>query len=103
MIELNQDNLIDVVSGDKPVIVQYGAAWCGNCRMIKPKVKKLAEENQNIEFVYVDAEKYPESRKLAKVDNLPTFALFKGGQVVSQNFGNKIEIVQELVNEAANN
>ena len=101
MINLEQDNLQELVSGDKPVIVQYGATWCGNCRMIKPKFNKLSEEHQDIEFVYVDAEKFPESRKLAKVDNLPTFALFKGGQVVKQNFGNKIEIVKELVDEAS--
>tara|TARA_Y100000817_G_C16614956_1_gene436870 strand:+ start:323 stop:634 length:312 start_codon:yes stop_codon:yes gene_type:complete len=103
MIELSQDNLNEVISGDKPVIVQYGAAWCGNCRMIKPKVKRLASENENISFVYVDAEKYPESRKLATVDNLPTFALFKDGKVVKQNFGNKIEIVEELINEVTGN
>ena len=67
--ELDQDNLADVVSQHNNVIVQFSAGWCGNCRVMKPKFKKLATENENAEFVIVDAEKFPESRKLATVDN----------------------------------
>lgn len=99
MIELNEDNLQTIVKENAQVIVQYGASWCGNCRMIKPKFKKLAEATQNIAFVYVDAEKYPNSRKLAAVDNLPTFAAFKGGKLLKQDQGNKIDVVEGLVNE----
>ncbi|HMQ11481.1 MAG TPA: thioredoxin family protein [Oligoflexia bacterium] len=99
MIELNEDNLQSVIDEHKQVIVQYGATWCGNCRMIKPKFKKLAEATQGIAFVYVDAEKYPNSRKLAAVDNLPTFAAFKDGKLLKQDQGNKIDVVEGLVNE----
>ena len=97
MIDLEKDNLDEVVKENEKVLVQYGAGWCGNCRMIKPKIKNLASENEGITFVYVDAEKLPNSRKLATVSNLPTFAAFSGGQLVEQNQGNKIEIVQELL------
>jgi len=103
MKELNEDNLSSVVQAEDVVIVQYGATWCGNCRMVKPKIKKLAAEHENISFVYVDAEKYPESRGLADVSNLPTFALFKNGELIKQNQGNKIDLVKELVNEIASN
>ena len=75
--ELTEDTLQQIVAEQEQVVVQYGASWCGNCRIMKPKFKKLAAENENIPFYYVDAEKLPESRKLAKVDNLPTFAVFK--------------------------
>lgn len=97
MIDLEQDNLEQLVKDNDKVLVQYGAGWCGNCRMIKPKIKNLASENEGITFVYVDAEKLPNSRKLATVSNLPTFAAFSGGQLVDQTQGNKIEIVQELL------
>ena len=56
--ELDQDNLADVVSQHNNVIVQFSAGWCGNCRVMKPKFKKLATENENAEFVIVDAEKF---------------------------------------------
>lgn len=99
MIDLETDTLEEFVQTNNKVIVQYGAGWCGNCRMIKPKVKNLASENESISFVYVDAEKLPNSRKLATVSNLPTFAAFSGGELVEQVQGNKIELVQDLVNK----
>ena len=77
--ELDQDNLSEIVNDNDTVVVQYMAGWCGNCRLMKPKFKKLSAEHENAQFILVDAEKYPESRKLAKVDNLPTFATFKNG------------------------
>ncbi len=102
MIELSEDNLQQLVQDNDLVLVQYGAGWCGNCRIIKPKFRKLAEATENVTFAYVDAEKLPNSRKLAEVKNLPTFAAFKGGQLVRQAEGNKIEIVEELLNEITN-
>ncbi len=98
-IELSEDNLAKIVSENPKVVVQYMATWCGNCRIMKPKFKKLAKENEEIPFILVDAEKYPESRKLAVVDNLPTFATFNEGKKVNQTQTNKFEVLKDLVNE----
>jgi len=98
--ELTEDTLQQIVAEQDLVVVQYGASWCGNCRIMKPKFKKLAAENENIPFYYVDAEKLPESRKLAKVDNLPTFAIFKKGELFSQVQTNQAESLINLFNEA---
>jgi len=99
MKELEQDNLAQIIADNKIVVVQYAATWCGNCRIMKPKFKKLAREHASMVFVYADAEKFPESRKLATVDNLPTFATFKEGAFVNQTQTNKFEILKELVEE----
>jgi thiol-disulfide isomerase/thioredoxin len=101
--ELNEDNLQSLIAENKTVIVQYSATWCGNCRIMKSKVKKLASEYEDIAFIIADAEKFPESRKLAKVDNLPTFAAFKNGVFVNQVQTNKFEVLKDLVNEVASN
>lgn len=98
-LEIEQDNLAEVVASNKVVVVQYSATWCGNCRIMKPKFKMLASQNENINFLMVDAEKFPESRKLAKVDNLPTFATFKNGILVNQTQTTKLEALTDLVNE----
>jgi thiol-disulfide isomerase/thioredoxin len=103
MKELTDDNLAQVVSENETVLVQYMASWCGNCRVMKPKFKKLAAENEEATFLLVDAEKYPESRKMAKVDNLPTFAAFKNGKLVNQVQTNKFELLKDLVNEVTSN
>ncbi|WP_055445713.1 thioredoxin family protein [Lacinutrix mariniflava] len=99
--ELSQDNLAEIIAANDTVVVQYSATWCGNCRIMKPKVKKLAGELENITFVIADAEKFPESRKLATVDNLPTFAAFKGGKFVNQTQTNKFDVLKALVDEVA--
>ena len=103
MKELTEDNLAEVISGNETVVVQYMARWCGNCRVMKPKFKKLAGENENAVFLLVDAEKNPDSRKLAKVDNLPTFAAFKNGALVNQVQTNKFELLKDLVDEVTSN
>jgi thioredoxin 1 len=98
-IELTEDSLSSLITQNEKVVVQYSATWCGNCRIMKPKFKKLAAENETITFVMVDAEHNPESRKLANVSNLPTFATFVNGILVNQTQTNKAELLSELVDE----
>ncbi|HLT41409.1 MAG TPA: thioredoxin family protein [Sphingobacteriaceae bacterium] len=103
IVELDKDNLSDLVAENDTVLVQYSAGWCGNCRIMKPKFKKFAQENENATFVIVDAEKYPESRKLANVDNLPTFAAFRKGEVLNQIQTNKTDVLKSFIDEATHN
>ena len=63
----------------------------------------MSAEQANAIFVVVDAEKYPDSRKLANVNNLPTFASFKNGQLLSQVQTNKEEQLKILIDEATRN
>ena len=101
-IELTGDTLQQIIQENDKVMVQYGATWCGNCRIMKPKFKKLAAENEDIPFYYVDAEKLPESRKLATVDNLPTFAAFEGGNLKNQVQTNQADSLNTLFGELKN-
>jgi thiol-disulfide isomerase/thioredoxin len=98
LIELNEDTLQNIVDSNEKVVVQFSASWCGNCRIMKPKFKKLAAENENIAFVLVDAENSPESRKLANVSNLPTFATFVNGKLAGETQTNKTEVLSDLIN-----
>lgn len=98
-VELDNDNLASLVNDHETVIVQYSAGWCGNCRIMKPKFKKFAQEAGNAVFVVADAEKFPESRKLARVDNLPTFAAFRNGELQQQVQTNKTDVLKSLIDE----
>lgn len=100
--ELATDTLKEVVDVNELVFVQYSAGWCGNCRIMKPKFKKFSDE-YNGKFVIIDAEKNPESRKLAKVDNLPTFAAFKNGDLVDQTQTNKMDVLKSFIDEVTSN
>ncbi len=99
LIELTDDSLVQLVRNNPKVVVQFSASWCGNCRIMKPKFKKLAAENENVTFAIVDAEQFPESRKLANVSNLPTFATFVDGVLKNETQTNKAEVLNELVAE----
>lgn len=100
MIELAKDNLADIIAQHPTVLVQYSAGWCGNCRLMKPKFKRLSAEQEGAVFVIADAEKFPLSRKLANVNNLPTFASFKNGVLLSQIQTNKEAQLKILIDEA---
>tara|TARA_B100000497_G_C7294809_1_gene201445 strand:+ start:155 stop:454 length:300 start_codon:yes stop_codon:yes gene_type:complete len=97
MLELKEDNLAD--SMEPRTVVLYGAPWCGNCRLLKPKFKKLSGETEGVKFIYVNAEKFTQSRGLADVSNLPTIAAFENGELKAQKQGNKIDLVKDLLND----
>ncbi len=101
LLELETDTLQEIVASNPKVMVQFSASWCGNCRIMKPKFKKMATENEGITFVIIDAELNPESRKMANVSNLPTFASFVNGLLVNQVQTNKADSLADLVSEIA--
>lgn len=103
LLELEKDNLAEIIGENTKVVVQFSATWCGNCRIMKPKFKKESSQNESVTFILADAEKFPESRKLANVDNLPTFATFENGVIKSQVQTNKYDVLKELVNEITSN
>ena len=59
----------------------------------------MASEHEAIPFILIDAEKNPNSRKLANLSNLPTFAAFKKGSHASQVQTNKTEVLKTFVDE----
>lgn len=96
-IELEEDNLKEKLDISRNTIIMFGAGWCGNCRILKPKVKRLSTNHTDIDFYYVDADKFPNSRYLVKLTNLPTTIAVKNGDVVGEHVGNKVEGVGELI------
>ncbi|MDG1139899.1 MAG: thioredoxin family protein [Opitutales bacterium] len=101
LTELVEDNLEGLLSEEALSFVQFSAGWCGNCRIMKPKFKKSSIEHKSVSFFLVDAEKFPLSRKLASVDNLPTFAAFKKGECVGQTQTNKADVLKTFIDEIA--
>lgn len=89
------------LSENKNVIVKYYADWCGSCKLFSPKFRRLSEDNRfdGIAFLDVNAEENEKARKLAGVDNLPYFAVFKNGELVAGSSTSKEEKVVELLNQ----
>lgn len=86
---------------NKNVVVKYYANWCGSCKLFAPKYKRLSEDTrfEDVVFLDVNAEENEKARKLAGVDNLPFFAVFKSGDLIKGLSTSKEENVVELINE----
>lgn len=99
----DQDFKEHLLNNDK-VVVKYFASWCGNCRLFKPKYKRLSNDErfEGLQFIEVNAEENAEARKMAGVDNLPFFAAFNKGELVAGKAMSKEENVVELLNSLKN-
>lgn len=77
-----------VLKASTPVMVDFGAAWCGPCNALAPVVEKLAEEYAGkILIGKVDVDSCPEITKQNKVRNIPALIFFKNGEAVDKHVG----------------
>ncbi|MGB1037955.1 MAG: thioredoxin family protein [Bacteroidia bacterium] len=74
----------EALSSNEKVVVKYFANWCGSCKLFAPKYRRLSTDERflDVKFLDVNAEENPEARKLAGVNSLPYFAVFKNGKLV---------------------
>ena len=77
-----------VLKSDKPVMVDFWAAWCGPCRMIAPVIERLAEKyDQKVKFCRLNVDENPNSPAQLGVRGIPALFLFKDGEIVSNKTG----------------
>jgi thioredoxin 1 len=88
-LELNESNFDElVINSDKPVLVDFWAAWCGPCRMVGPIVDELSNDFEGkavVGKVDVDANNAIAARY--GIRNIPTLLFFKNGEVVDKQVG----------------
>lgn len=89
----------DVLKSNMPVLVDFGATWCGPCRMIDPIVEELAGEYAG-RFVIgkVDVDENPQTSMNYGIRSVPTLMIFKGGKPVDMIIGavGKQKLVEKL-------
>lgn len=98
-MELNADNFDSaVLQAEKPVLVDFWAPWCGPCKVMSPIVEEIAGEMDNFVIGKVNVDENPELARQFNILSIPTFLVFKGGQVVEQFSGSmsKDALVEKL-------
>ena len=87
-VEITDNNWESLIEGDKPVVIDFWAEWCGPCRMIAPIVEEVAHEYQ--EKVVIGKINIDENSKVTMqfgIKNIPTLLFFKGGELVDKHVG----------------
>ena len=79
----------EVMSSDKPVLVDFWASWCGPCRMLSPIIDEIAEETTDAKICKVNVDEQPDLAQRYGVMSIPTLILFKNGEAVERSLGAK--------------
>lgn len=79
----------EVLKSDKPVLVDFWAAWCGPCQMLLPVIEELAGEDTGAKICKVNVDEEPELAQRFRVMTIPTLLVFKNGELVETAVGVK--------------
>ena len=84
----NTEEFDVLLKGEKPVLVDFFATWCGPCRMLAPVLESVAEDYEDkVKFVKLDVDEAGDIAKDYSVMSIPTLIIIKNGEEVAKQVG----------------
>lgn len=88
LITITKDNFdSEVVSSDKPVLLDFWAPWCGPCRMIAPIVEEISNERSDIKVGKINVDEQGDLAMKFNVMSIPMLVVMKNGEILSRRVG----------------
>ncbi len=87
LLHVNDKNFEEVISTDKPVLLDFFATWCGPCRMIAPFIEEIADEHPEYVVAKIDVDEAPALAQAFGIESIPTLVVMKNGKVVRTAMG----------------
>lgn len=76
------------IQGDKPVVVDFFAEWCGPCKMMPPILKQVKEQlGDKVTVLKLDIDRNPSYAQLYNVQSVPTLIIFQKGKIIWRKSG----------------
>lgn len=83
-----KETLNDIIQGERPVLVDFHAEWCGPCKMMKPVLAELRQKmGEAVRILKIDIDRNPEITNSLQISGVPTLILFKQGQQLWRQSG----------------
>ncbi len=87
-MKVTEENFNAIIGSDKPVMIDFGATWCGPCKALAPRIEEIEKEYEGRAVVgTADVDECSDLAAQFRIRNVPTVLFFKGGQPVDKSVG----------------